>query len=89
MVETEVQNEVILNVPLRKAKLSSERRRADTAVSVLKTFVSKNTKTEISKIWIDTTVNERLWERGRTKIPSKLTVKVIKLQDGTAEVLLP
>ena len=89
MVETEVQNEIILNVPLRKAKLSSRSRRADSAVNVLKTFVSKNTKTEVSKIWIDTTVNNRIWEKGKTKIPSKLTVKVVKLQDGTAEVLLP
>lgn len=67
MVETEVQNEIILNVPLRKAKLSSRSRRADSAVNVLKTFVSKNTKTEMSKIWIDTTVNNRIWETWRMK----------------------
>lgn len=89
MVESELTNEMVMNVPLRNAKKSSASRRADNAIEVLKEYVSRNSKVEKSKIWIDGRVNEKVWARGRKKIVSKLTVKVIKLQDGTAEVILP
>lgn len=89
MVENELTNEILLNVPLRSAMRSSSSRRADTAIEVLKEYVSKNTKVEKNKIWIDGRVNEAVWSQGRKKIPSKLSVRVIKLQDGTAEVILP
>lgn len=89
MVESELTNEIVLNVPLRAARKSSSSRRADTAIEILKEYVSRNTKVEKSKIWIDSRVNETVWSRGRKKVVSKLAVKVIKLQDGTAEVILP
>ncbi len=89
MVENELTNEIVLNVPLRAAKRTSAARRADTAIEVLKEYVSRNTKVEKSKIWIDNRVNESVWAQGREKIKSKISVKVIKLQDGTAEVILP
>ncbi|EQD38729.1 50S ribosomal protein L31e, partial [mine drainage metagenome] len=38
---------------------------------------------------IDPKVNEKIWEHGRKKIASSISVKVIKLQDGTAEVIFP
>lgn len=89
MVESELTNEIVLNVPLRDAKKSSSSRRADSAIEILKEYVSRNTKVDKPKIWIDGRVNEAVWSQGRKKIKSKLTVKVIKLQDGTAEVILP
>lgn len=89
MVENELTNEIVLNVPLRAAKRSSAARRADSAIEILKEYVSRNTKVEKSKIWIDNRVNESVWAQGREKIKSKISVKVIKLQDGTAEVILP
>ena len=89
MVESELTNEIVMNVPLRAAKRSSNSRRADSAIEILKEYVSRNTKVEKSRIWVDGRINEEVWAQGRKKIRSKLTVKVIKLQDGTAEVILP
>ena len=89
MVENEFSSELIINIPLRGTRRSSNSRRADSAIEIIREQVSRNTKIEKSKIWIDSSVNEDVWKRGRTKVQSKLTVKVIKLQDGTAEVLLP
>lgn len=40
-------------------------------------------------IWVDNKVNEALWSRGRKHIPTKISLKVIKLEDGTAEIILP
>lgn len=89
MVENEVSNEILLNIPLRKAKFSSKKRRADSVMAIIKDYVARFTKSEDDKIWIDTKVNEAVWSRGRTKIPSRIQVKVIKLQEGTTEVILP
>ncbi|MCL4336380.1 MAG: 50S ribosomal protein L31e [Candidatus Thermoplasmatota archaeon] len=89
MVENELTNELLLNVPLRGMKKSSISRSADTAIEIIRDFVSRNTKVDKSKIWIDNRVNELVWSKGRYNTQSKLTVKVLKLQDGSAEVILP
>ncbi len=89
MVENQASNEILLNIPLRKAKLSSKKRRADSVLAIIREYVARFTKSEEDRIWIDTKVNEAVWNRGRTKIPSHIQVKVIKLQEGTTEVILP
>ena len=89
MVENELTNELLLIVPLRGMKKSSISRSADTAIEIIRDFVSRNTKVDKSKIWIDNRVNELVWSKGRYNTQSKLTVKVLKLQDGSAEVILP
>ena len=89
MVENQVSNEMLLMIPLRKAKLSSRSRRADTAIKIIKESVARFAKAEPDKIWVDNRVNELIWSRGKKKIPSSIQVKIIKLQEGTTEVLLP
>ncbi|MEM0157949.1 MAG: 50S ribosomal protein L31e [Thermoplasmataceae archaeon] len=89
MVENEMSNEILINVPLRAAKMVPVTRRADTAIEVLRKAVSRSVKIDQKKIWIDSKVNEIIWSKGRKKIPSMMRVKVIKLQDGTAEIILP
>jgi len=40
-------------------------------------------------VWIDSSVNEALWARGKYKIPSKIRVRAVKFDDGVVEVSLP
>jgi large subunit ribosomal protein L31e len=89
MVESEVTNELLLTIPLRKAKFSSKARRADTVMGIIREHVARYTKSPKDRVWIDTRVNEEIWKRGRTNIPSHIQVKVIKLQEGTTEVIIP
>lgn len=89
MVENQYTDEIILNVSLKEARDSSVTRRADSAISVLKEKISRYVKIDEGKIWLDSKVNEAIWARGRKRIPSALKVKIIKLSDGTAEVVLP
>ena len=89
MADEDVVEEMLMNVPMRRAKQVSKLRRADTAVSVLKEYVSRHSKTPVENVWIDPKVNEYLWEHGRKNIRSSVSVKVIKLQDGKAEVKFP
>ena len=90
MVENqELTNEELINISLRKARFSSKSRRADTAVQIIKDSVSRYTKSDVDKIWMDNKVNEMLWDRSRKHIKTKVSLKIIKLEDGTTEILLP
>jgi len=42
-----------------------------------------------SEIKITTELNERLWNRGITKPPRKITVKMVKDEDGLITISLP
>jgi len=90
MVENqELTNEEMINISLRKARFSSKSRRTDTAIDIIKDSVAKYTKSELNKIWIDNKVNEMIWSRGKKHIKTKISLKIIKLEDGTTEILLP
>ena len=45
-------------------------------------------KTEEDKVWIDASVNERLWKNGIRNPPSRISVKAVKYDDGLVEVSL-
>ena len=79
--------ERIYTIPLRNVKSSPRNHRTDRAVRAVKTYLSKHMKSE--EIWIDGAVNEKLWERGMYRIPSKIRVRALKFDDGVVEVTLP
>ena len=89
MAEDSVNDEMLMSIPLRKAFSSSKRRRADTAIKLIRENVAKHTKSELENIWIDNKINEEIWKRGRFKIPTSIQVKVLKLQNDEIEVLMP
>ena len=67
-------------IPLRKEFLKAARwRRSKKAVSVVRSFVSKHTKTEEVKVgrWL----NETIWKRGGKNPPSRVRVDVKKEED--------
>jgi len=51
----------------------------------IREFIEKHMKTD--DVIIDQSVNEKIWERGREKIPSKIKVRAVE-EDGTVEVTL-
>ncbi len=85
----ETNNEVLMNITLRKAFNSSKRRRADTALKLIREHVARYTKTDLKNVWIDGKINEEIWKRGKFKIPGNIQVKVLKLENDEIEVLMP
>lgn len=80
--------ERIMVVPLRKTKQAPRTRRANRAIKEIREFVARHMKTEEDKVWIDASVNEKIWQNGIRNPPSKITVKTVKFQDGLVEVTL-
>lgn len=79
--------ERIYTIPLRALKSSPRNHRSDRAVRAVKNYLSKHMKAET--VWIDMSVNEKLWDRGMYRIPSKIRVRALKFDDGVVEVTLP
>lgn len=80
--------ERIMVVPLRKTKQAPRTRRANRAVKEVREFVMRHMKVDADNVWIDASVNDKLWENGIRNPPSKITVKAVKFDDGLVEVTL-
>ena len=78
----------VMTIPLRGAKLAPRSRRTERAVKEVRAHVMRHMKVDEEHVWIDKTVNERLWENGIRNPPSRITVKAIKFDDGLVEVSL-
>jgi large subunit ribosomal protein L31e len=77
--------ERIYTIPLRDVKRVPRNKRSPKAMRYIREFIQKHMKAE--DVIIDQSINEKVWERGIEKIPSKIKVKAFK-EDETVEVTL-
>src|SRR5487761_911125 len=87
MSKQEEKLERVYTVPLTQAWITARHKRTKRAVKVLREFAEHHMKS--SEIKITTELNERLWNRGITKPPRKITVKMVKDEDGLITISLP
>lgn len=81
--------ERIMHVPLKKIRNTPSSKRASLAMKLVREFVSNHMNVPDEDVWIDSTVNEEVWNRGIKKPPSKIKVRAIKFEDGIVEVSIP
>ena len=95
-LEEDIIEERFYTIPLRKAWISTRKKRAPKAARIVRSFVLKHMKVrteaegeeEAEKLVIDNEVNEKLWNRGIEKPPRKIRVRVVKNKEGVVTVLL-
>ncbi len=80
--------EKIYVIPLKKKGFKSSRS-APTAVKRVKSYLTKHMKVEEENIWIDDSLNNSIWEKGKYNMASKIRVKAVKFEDGVVEAYLP
>ncbi|MDR2544917.1 MAG: 50S ribosomal protein L31e [Methanobrevibacter sp.] len=78
--------ERVYTIPLRKAKRVQRTIISPRAIREVQNFLKKHMKTE--EVKLDKKVNEKIWERGIQKIPSKIKVKAVKDDDGVVKATL-
>lgn len=78
--------EKTITISLRDTKTVPRSRRTPSAIKEIKENIARNMKSEQKQIWIDKSLNEKVWERGIQKPPKKITVKAVKFDDGLVEV---
>ncbi|AIZ56366.1 50S ribosomal protein L31e [Candidatus Methanoplasma termitum] len=80
--------EKIMVIPLRKTKQAPRTKRAARAIKEIRAYIMRHMKVEEENVWIDASLNEKIWENGIRHPPSKVTVKAVKFDDGLVEVSL-
>ncbi|MCW7080286.1 MAG: 50S ribosomal protein L31e [Candidatus Methanospirare jalkutatii] len=82
----EALEERIYTIPLRDAKKVARWRRSKRAVEEVRKFLRRHTKASV--VVIDPALNEKIWERGAEKPPSKIRVRAKMLEDGVVKAEL-
>ena len=77
--------ERVYTIPLRNVKKIKRTIRAPRAIREVQNFLTKHMKAE--EVVLDDSINHAIWERGIQKIPSKITVKAVKDDDGVVKQL--
>ena len=80
--------ERIYVIPLKKNGFKSSKA-APSAVKRVKSYLTRHMKVEEKDIWIDDSLNNALWSKGKYKMASKIRVKAVKFDDGVVEAYLP
>ena len=82
----EEEEEHIFTVPLSKCKNLPRTKRARVAMDTIRSYISSHMKVPEGDVWVDASVNKRIWARGMKKSPSRIRVKAMKFEDGLVEV---
>lgn len=77
------------NIPLGKVYNKPRTKRAKNAIELVKRFIARHMNTDYDKVWLDRSVNERVWSRGIQKPPRRIQVRAVKFpEDNLVEVSL-
>ena len=78
--------EHIYIIPLRDARRAPRWKRSNAAIKDIRKYLAKHMKSEDVKL--DKGINEKVWERGSTKPPTKIRIRAMKMEDGQVEAEL-
>ena len=79
--------ERVVTVPLRDAKQAPSGKRADRAMSLIRGHLSKQFSVDEDAVRLDPSLNEAIWEGGRSKPPSSIRVRAARFdEDGEVVV---
>ncbi|MFI5383107.1 MAG: 50S ribosomal protein L31e [Methanosarcina thermophila] len=74
--------EQIYTIPLRDVKRVPAWKRANRAVTEVRSYLTRHMKVDPVQVKLDKSINERLWERGCEKPPLSIRVRAVKFADG-------
>lgn len=78
----------IITIHFRATKMAPRTKRACRAIKEIKENVMRHLKVDEESVWIDKSLNEKIWERGIQNPPKKISIKATKFDDGLVEVTL-
>ncbi|MFP4626077.1 MAG: 50S ribosomal protein L31e [Natronomonas sp.] len=74
-------DERVMTVPLRDALAEPKGARADRAMSLVRSHLAQHFKVDETEVRLDPSINEAVWEQGRSKPPSKLRVRAARFEE--------
>lgn len=80
-------DERVITVPLRKAHAESSHKRADAAMSIIREQLADHFSVSEEDIRLDPSINEAVWERGRSKPPRKLRIRAARFDEAGESIV--
>ena len=80
------EGERIYTIPLRAVKKAPRWKRSKRAIALIREFLIRHTKAEY--LILDNALNEKIWERGSQKPPSRVRVRVTRQEEDTVRAEL-
>ncbi len=74
-------DERVMTVPLRDVLAESKTARADKAMSLIRQHLAQHFNVDEDEVRLDASINEAVWERGRSNPPSKLRVRAARFEE--------
>ncbi|MFB6153790.1 MAG: 50S ribosomal protein L31e [Halodesulfurarchaeum sp.] len=79
--------ERIVTVPLRDALAASRSERGGKAMALVREHLAKQFGVDEDAVRLDPSINEAVWERGRSKPPSSIRVRAARFDEEGASVV--
>jgi large subunit ribosomal protein L31e len=73
--------ERVVTVPLRDVRAEPSHQRADKAMALVREHLAQHFGVEEDDVRLDPSINEAVWERGRSKPPSTLRVRAARFEE--------
>ncbi len=73
--------ERVVTVPLRDVQAEAKHKRADKAMSLIRSHLAQHFSVEEDAVRLDPSINEAVWARGRKKPPSKIRVRAARFEE--------
>jgi large subunit ribosomal protein L31e len=80
-------DERVMTVPLRDVLAESETSRADKAMSLVRSHLAQHFNVDEDAVRLDPSINETVWERGRSKPPRKIRVRAARFEEAGEAVV--
>ncbi len=74
-------DERVMNIPLRSTLAGSSSDQADRALKVIREHLAQHFSVEEDAVRLDPSINETVWENGRTNPPSKVRVRAARFEE--------
>jgi len=79
--------ERVVTVPLRDVRAEPKHQRADAAMTLVREHLAQHFGVPEADVRLDASINEAVWERGRSKPPSKLRVRAARFEEAGEAVV--
>jgi large subunit ribosomal protein L31e len=80
-------DERVMTVPLRDVLAESKGKRADKAMRLIRSHLAQHFNVEEEAVRLDPSINETVWERGRSKPPEELRVRAARFEEAGEAVV--
>jgi len=81
----EKHEEHIYVVPLRVPRGLPAYKRAERSIRDLREYLARHTKTPVTDVHIDASINRLVWAGGGKHLPARIRVRAMKFEDGVVE----